>query len=279
MAGGARSPAPAAAQSGEPIKIGFSMALTGGLAANGKSALLAQKIWEEDVNAKGGLLGRPVKLVYYDDQSNPATVPGIYTKLLDVDKVDLVIGALCDRADRAGDADRDAEQQAVHRPARSRGEQRVQLPELLRDDPVRSGPEARLHQGLLRHRDGAGRRSRRRSRSSPPTRSSPTTPPTARARTPRRRTSGRLRQDLSAVDHRLRADRARDPGDQSRYRGGLLLSAGLGRHGARGQRDRLQAEDDRRRHGRAAGDRDQDRSSARCSTASSITTSGCRCRR
>jgi branched-chain amino acid transport system substrate-binding protein len=82
----------AAAQSREPIKIGFSMAMTGGLAANGKSALLAQKIWEEDVNAKGGLLGRPVKLIYYDDQSNPATVPGIYTKLLDVDKVDLVIG-------------------------------------------------------------------------------------------------------------------------------------------------------------------------------------------
>ena len=83
----------AAAQSGEPIKIGYSMAMTGGLAPNGKSALLAHKIWEEDVNAKGGLLGRPVKLVYYDDQSNPSTVPGIYTKLLDVDKVNLVIGA------------------------------------------------------------------------------------------------------------------------------------------------------------------------------------------
>lgn len=82
----------ASAQTKEPIRIGFSMAMTGGLAANGKSALLAQKIWEEDVNAKGGLLGRPVKLVYYDDQSNPSTVPGIYTKLLDVDKVDLVIG-------------------------------------------------------------------------------------------------------------------------------------------------------------------------------------------
>ena len=88
LAGGA-----AFAQSGEPIKIGLSMALTGGLAPNGKSALLAEKIWEEDVNAKGGLLGRPVKLIYYDDQSNPSTVPGIYTKLLDVDKVDLVIGA------------------------------------------------------------------------------------------------------------------------------------------------------------------------------------------
>jgi branched-chain amino acid transport system substrate-binding protein len=84
---------PTAAQSGEPIKIGYSMALTGGLAPNGKSALLAQKIWEEDTNAKGGLLGRPVQLIYYDDQTNPAAVPGIYTKLLDVDKVDLIIGS------------------------------------------------------------------------------------------------------------------------------------------------------------------------------------------
>jgi branched-chain amino acid transport system substrate-binding protein len=83
------APQPAAAQE---LKIGYSMAMTGTLGPNGKSALLAQKIWEEDVNAKGGLLGRPVKLVYYDDQSNPSTVPGIYTKLLDVDKVDLIIG-------------------------------------------------------------------------------------------------------------------------------------------------------------------------------------------
>src|SRR5512132_3267295 len=82
----------ACAQSGAPIKIGYSMSLTGGLAPNGRSALLAQKIWEEDTNAKGGLLGRPVKLIYYDDQTNPATVPGIYAKLLDVDKVDLIIG-------------------------------------------------------------------------------------------------------------------------------------------------------------------------------------------
>jgi branched-chain amino acid transport system substrate-binding protein len=81
---------PAMAQ--EPIKIGFGMSLTGPLAANGKSALLGMKIWEEDVNAKGGLVGRPVKLVYYDDQSNGSTVPGLYAKLLDVDKVDLIVG-------------------------------------------------------------------------------------------------------------------------------------------------------------------------------------------
>ncbi len=83
--------APAQAQSGQPITIGFGMALTGPLAANGKQTLLGMKIWEEEINAKGGLLGRPVKLIHYDDQSNPATVPGIYTKLIDVDKVNLVV--------------------------------------------------------------------------------------------------------------------------------------------------------------------------------------------
>ena len=81
----------APARAVEPITIGFGMALTGGLAGAGKTALLGMQIWQDDVNAKGGLLGRPVKLVYYDDQSNPPTVPGIYTKLLDVDKVDIIV--------------------------------------------------------------------------------------------------------------------------------------------------------------------------------------------
>jgi branched-chain amino acid transport system substrate-binding protein len=79
------------ARGADPIKIGFGMALTGGLSANGKPALLALQIWKDDVNKKGGLLGRPVELVYYDDKTDPATIPGIYAKLLDVDKVDLVI--------------------------------------------------------------------------------------------------------------------------------------------------------------------------------------------
>jgi branched-chain amino acid transport system substrate-binding protein len=80
-----------AAIAAEPITIGFAEALTGSLAVVGKSGLLAAQVWAEDVNAEGGLLGRPVKLIYYDHQSNPANVPGIYTKLLDVDHVDLVI--------------------------------------------------------------------------------------------------------------------------------------------------------------------------------------------
>ncbi|HUZ64247.1 MAG TPA: amino acid ABC transporter substrate-binding protein, partial [Acetobacteraceae bacterium] len=92
LTGAARHTAQAA-PAGKPITIGFSMSLTGGLAANGKAALLAMQIWAAQTNAKDGLLGRPVKLDYYDDQSNPALVPGIYTKLLDVDHVDIVVSA------------------------------------------------------------------------------------------------------------------------------------------------------------------------------------------
>jgi branched-chain amino acid transport system substrate-binding protein len=77
----------------EPIKIGFSMALTGALAGAGKGALIAMEIWREDVNKKGGLLGRQVEFVYYDDATQPAKVPPIYTKLLNVDKVDLVVSS------------------------------------------------------------------------------------------------------------------------------------------------------------------------------------------
>jgi branched-chain amino acid transport system substrate-binding protein len=80
------------ARAADPIKVGFSMALTGAVAPNGKQLLAAIELWRDDVNAKGGLLGRPVQLVLYDDQSNPSNVPGIYTKLLSIDKVDLLLG-------------------------------------------------------------------------------------------------------------------------------------------------------------------------------------------
>jgi branched-chain amino acid transport system substrate-binding protein len=79
------------ARAADALRIGFSMSLTGALAVTGKPALLATQIWAEKVNAEGGLLGRKVELVYYDDQSNPALVPSIYSKMLDVDKVDLAI--------------------------------------------------------------------------------------------------------------------------------------------------------------------------------------------
>ncbi len=74
-----------------PIKIGMSMPQTGGLAGGGKASLLGIEIWRDDVNAKGGLLGgRKVELVVYDDKSSASETPAIYSKLIDVDKVDLL---------------------------------------------------------------------------------------------------------------------------------------------------------------------------------------------
>ena len=93
---------PAAAE--EPLKIGFSMAETGPLAGTGKSALLAMNIWAEDVNAKGGLLGRQVKLVHYDDQSNPANVPALYAKLklAGLNDAPIQLAVFCDEATEDG---------------------------------------------------------------------------------------------------------------------------------------------------------------------------------
>ena len=79
------------AQDKPPIVIGCGMALTGGLAGGGKGALLAMQIWQDEINAKGGLLGRKVKVLCYDDQSKPDVVPALYEKLISVDKVDFIV--------------------------------------------------------------------------------------------------------------------------------------------------------------------------------------------
>lgn len=76
----------------DPVKVGFSLGLTGANAPNGGQLLLALQIWRDDLNAKGGLLGRPVEIVYYDDQTNPSNETTIYSKLISVDKVDLLLG-------------------------------------------------------------------------------------------------------------------------------------------------------------------------------------------
>lgn len=77
---------------GAPIRIGYCLSLTGPVAGNTRSARLAHEIWREDVNRRGGLLGRPVELVCYDDQADASRVPDLYRRLMDKDKVDLVVG-------------------------------------------------------------------------------------------------------------------------------------------------------------------------------------------
>jgi branched-chain amino acid transport system substrate-binding protein len=81
-----------------PIRIGYCLSLSGPLASNGRSARLAHEIWQQDVNRKGGLLGRPVETICIDDRTNPQNVPGIYQRLLDDEKVDLVVGGYGDNS-------------------------------------------------------------------------------------------------------------------------------------------------------------------------------------
>jgi branched-chain amino acid transport system substrate-binding protein len=81
-----------------PLRIGYCLSLSGPLASNGKTARLAHQIWESDVNRRGGLLGRPVQMICVDDQTNPALVPEIYKRLLDDEKVDVVIGGYSDNS-------------------------------------------------------------------------------------------------------------------------------------------------------------------------------------
>ena len=69
----------------EPIRIGYCLSLTGPVAGNSLSARHAHDIWREDVNSRGGLLGRPVELVCYDDQADASLVPGIYERLMEAD--------------------------------------------------------------------------------------------------------------------------------------------------------------------------------------------------
>ena len=232
---------PAHAQN--PITIGFGMALTGGLAPNGKAALLAMQIWEDDINAKGGLLGRPVKLVYYDDQTNPANdarhlhqaarrrqgrpdrVSGYATNMIapampiimQHNRTFLSLFGLAVNSEFhypkyfSMHADRRPEAEAELRRTASSTVAMAQNPKPQTLAMVGADAEFphNAMDGAREHRQGS-------------------------------RAEDRLRQDLSADHDRLHADRARDPGDQSRYRARLLLSARHRRHDPRRQRGRAE---------------------------------------
>jgi branched-chain amino acid transport system substrate-binding protein len=91
-AAAAQNATPAAPPSGDPILIGAAVSTTG---SNGRTGLYQQEaylLWEEQKNAAGGLLGRPVRMVLYDDQSDPTTGARLYERLLTEDKVDLILG-------------------------------------------------------------------------------------------------------------------------------------------------------------------------------------------
>ncbi len=227
-----------AQQQQPPVKIGFGMALSGGLAAGGKAALLVYQIWAEEVNARGGLLGRKVDLVYYDDQSNPSTVPGIYTKLLDVDKADLVISGYATVPTAAAMPIIIQRNKLFLSLFALGANNQFDYPRYFQIQPNGPGSEAGLLGRLLRNggeaqseaedrRDGRrrrrvlgerdGRRARKHQEDGLP---------------------DRLRQNLSAEHDRFHPDRAGDEGDKPGPLLHRVLSAGLGRHDPRRQRSR-----------------------------------------
>ena len=97
------------------------------------------QIWKDDVNKKGGLLGRPVELVYYDDQTNPATVPGIYTQAARRRQGRPRHLRLRHQPDRPAHAHRHGAQADAHGDVRPGQQREVQVPELLPDPAGRAG--------------------------------------------------------------------------------------------------------------------------------------------
>ena len=77
---------------GEPITIGASLPLTGDFSEPGVAAQQGYQIWQQIVNEKGGLLGRPVKIIVKDDQSDQNLIVSDYNALIAKDKVDLLLG-------------------------------------------------------------------------------------------------------------------------------------------------------------------------------------------
>lgn len=80
------------ASNAPPIRIGYCLSLTGPVSGNTRSARQAHEIWRDDINRQGGLLGRAVELLCYDDAGDASLVAPLYRRLMDEDGVDLVIG-------------------------------------------------------------------------------------------------------------------------------------------------------------------------------------------
>ena len=236
----------AALAQANPIKVGFSMSLTGAVAPNGKQLVVALEIWRDDVNAKGGLLGRQVELVYYDDQSNPSNVPAIYTKLINVDKVDLILGPYAtNMVAPAMPVIMQNKKTTVSMMAIGIN-RHFNYPRYFSMVPIGPDGVKCFLAGVLRARgcataetpDGGVARCRRGVR--------PHGSGRREGECQGTRLRHRLRPRLSAADSRLLACCAGPAGGECRRRVRRRLSARHGRHRARGERDRAHAENVRR---------------------------------
>ena len=233
-----------------PIKIGMSMPQTGGLAGGGKASLLGIEIWRDDINAKGGLLGRKVELVVYDDKSSASETPAIYAKLVDVDKVDLLF------APYATVPTAPIMPFVKQRGLLLMGNFSFQVNSKVGHDMWFNnapwGPADSWAASFLDLAQKAGGKSMALLVGGPGIRPEPRADRQGcrqEAQHP-----DRLRSDLSAEHGGILVHHPRAQGRQARHRLCRVLSAGFGRHPARRERDRdrRRRQDFRRRHGRPA---------------------------
>ena len=82
----------ASAQSPAPIKVGAVLSVTGPAAFLGEPQLKTLQLYVERLNAQGGVLGRKLELVHYDDGGEAGKANNLTKRLLESDKVDLIIG-------------------------------------------------------------------------------------------------------------------------------------------------------------------------------------------
>src|ERR1700754_3015731 len=87
-------PPSAPASAADPVRIGVALSQTGNLADSAAPYFKGLDLWREQANARGGLAGRPIEFVVYDDRSDPATAARLYEKLITDDKVNLVMSSL-----------------------------------------------------------------------------------------------------------------------------------------------------------------------------------------
>ena len=205
--------APAAIAQQPPIKIGMSMPPTGGLAAGGKSALIGIEIWRDDVNAKGGLLGRKVELIVYDDKSSAAETPGDLLQAARRRQGRPAVRALRDRADGADHADGQAARPAADGQLLVPGEQQGQARHVVQQRAL--GTCRQLGRSLHRDRHEGRRQDDRHPGRRPGVRPEPRQDRQGRRR--RARAADRLRAELSAEHGRLLVDGPGDPRGQARH--------------------------------------------------------------
>src|SRR5271170_2860312 len=82
------------ANAADPVRIGVALSQTGNLVDSAAPYFKGLDLWREQANARGGLAGRPIEFVVYDDHSDPATAARLYERLITSDKVDFVISSL-----------------------------------------------------------------------------------------------------------------------------------------------------------------------------------------